>query len=68
MATIKLKVGDRVRLYRKDAGSSMSVNDTAVVTDKWLGINKSFHQGRQPVLLEGTNKWRLPKMSCLAHA
>lgn len=68
MAAIKLKVGDRVRLYRKDAGTNMEVADIGVVTNNWCGLEKSYHPGRIPVLIEGTSKWRLPKMSCLAHA
>lgn len=68
MAAIKLKVGDRVRLYRPDSGTCMRVGDIAIVTNEWFGKSKVSIPGRIPVFLEDKSKWRLPKMSCLAHA
>lgn len=53
MAAIKLKVGDRVRLYRKDRTSVWPIGTEGVVVDivgKWVGIEDS--SGRYQVIYQ----------------
>lgn len=59
MAAIKLKVGDRVRLYRKDKTSVWTIGTEGVVVDiagKWVDVEDST----------GLRQFIYPH--CLAHA